>query len=87
MAEADAEKMQTLRLNYRNLPDVALVHTAVTAQGESSIYNLAATYGGGRGIDVLSIDVDGLDYHLLSSLKGHPDLKPAWFLFASCFSY
>ena len=76
MAEVDAGKMQTLRVNYRNLPDVALVHTAVTDQGESSIYNLAATYGGGREIDILSIDVDGLDYLLLSSLKAYPDFKP-----------
>jgi hypothetical protein len=34
-------------------------------------------HGGGRDIDILSIDVDGLDYELLSSLKAYPQFKPA----------
>ena len=53
------------------------VNAAVTAEGDSSIRNLAQAHAAGRDIDILSIDVDGLDFELLSSLKTYPDFRPA----------
>ena len=64
-------------MNYRNLPDVAVVQAGVTATGPSSIASLAAQHGGGREVDILSIDVDGLDFNLLESLHAAPEVRPA----------
>ena len=61
-------------MNYRNLPDVAVVQAGVTATGPSSIASLAAQHGGGRQVDILSIDVDGLDFNLLESLHAAPEV-------------
>ena len=62
-------------MNYRNLPDVAVVQAGVTATGPSSIASLAAQHGGGREVDILSIDVDGLDFNLLESLHAAPEVR------------
>lgn len=60
----------------RNLPGVVTVHAAVQPAGPHSVCALAAEHAGGREVDLLSIDVDGLDYDLLASLAPSPTCRP-----------
>jgi hypothetical protein len=68
MVEADPAKFADLQRNYRNHPQVALVNAIVVAKGENSMQGIAAVYSSTGGVNVLSIDVDGLDFELLSSV-------------------
>eukprot|EP00960_Hanusia_phi_P034027 750776-Hanusia_phi.AAC.1 len=75
MIESDEAKFRSLQRNYRNLPKVALKHAMVEAAGGNSIMRLAEELAEGR-VDILSIDVDGLDFELLSSLKHQRNFRP-----------
>mmetsp|Transcript_1570 Transcript_1570/g.3773 ORF Transcript_1570/g.3773 Transcript_1570/m.3773 type:complete len:216 (+) Transcript_1570:3-650(+) len=76
MVEAEEAKFATLRVNYRNLPQVALVHTTVVGEGPSSIAGLVEAHSPTSSVQMLSIDVDGLDFELLSTLKGTRNVRP-----------
>jgi len=68
MIEADKKKFKKLQHHYKEKPDVILVNQRVDFEGNTLDIILQKTTAP-KDIDLLSIDIDGNDYHVWESLK------------------
>jgi len=66
--EADSVKFQDLLTTYRDNPRAKCLNCFVTFEGANSLDNLLAQVGAPKDLDLLSIDIDGNDYHVWESL-------------------
>jgi hypothetical protein len=70
LIEGDRERFLRLQESISSFPAVKAVHAYVAATGPSRLDSLLAAEGvGPDGIDLLSIDIDGDDYHVWSSME------------------
>jgi hypothetical protein len=67
--EADPVKFQDLLANYRSNSRVKCVNCFVTFEGQNSLDNILQQAGTPKDFDLLSIDIDGNDYHVWESLR------------------
>ncbi len=69
LIEGDRERFLQLEKSITSFPSVKAVHAFVAASGPSSLDSLLGREGvSPDGVDLLSIDIDGDDYHVWSSL-------------------
>lgn len=68
LIEANEEKFAELEAEYADANDVSLLSTLVGTTGEHTLDAILAEAGAPRDMDLLSIDVDGLDWHIWNSL-------------------
>ena len=66
--EADSAKFQDLLATYRDNPRANCLNCFVTFEGANCLDNLLAQVGAPKDLDLLSIDIDGNDYHVWESL-------------------
>jgi hypothetical protein len=75
--EADPERFAELAANYADRPDVLCVERTVEPEGTGSLRSILSALPAGSALDLLSIDVDGNDFLLFSSLREWPaDERP-----------
>lgn len=75
MIEANATKYQELQATYSTNPDVACINKLVQFEGHDSLDNILDQICAPKDLGVLSIDIDGNDYHIWQSLKKYtPEL-------------
>ena len=72
--EADPDRQITLAANYATRPDIQCVLGKVTSSGPACLDALVAAHGALLEIGVLSIDINGNDYHVW---RGSVKLSPA----------
>jgi hypothetical protein len=70
LIEGHAERHAALVRSLGDFPRVSAVCAYVQPEGESSLDNLLARSGLEQDFDLLSIDVDGDDYHIWRGLSG-----------------
>lgn len=71
MIEADADRFKDLLQTYPPSSDAVSV-CAYVDDGENSLAKIAARAGIDKRFDLISIDIDGLDYEIFSSLSEFP---------------
>ena len=69
LIEADPSKVVDLRKTYENNDRVVLINAFVEFEGENVLDNLLGKTGIPNDFDLLSIDIDGNDYHVWAALK------------------
>jgi hypothetical protein len=75
MIEANAEKYKELQATYAGNRRVTTMNRLVNFEGIDTLDNLLKEAGAPAEPGVLSIDIDGNDYHIFDSLVDHkPDL-------------
>lgn len=67
--EADRDKFRELEGTYRNNPLATCVNCFVTFDGDNALDKVLRRAGAPFNIDLLSIDIDGNDYHVWASLN------------------
>jgi hypothetical protein len=72
LVEADASRCTKMRELYWDRPDVFCVNEYACFEGPSSLRNLLQRHDVAHDFEFLSIDIDGADYHLWSSLQASP---------------
>ena len=68
LIEASEWKFEELKTEYADKEDVTLVRGLVETEGENSLDALLARAGAPREPDFLSIDIDGMDWHIWNSV-------------------
>lgn len=68
LIEADRKKYEKLHLRYKDSDKAATFNTVVNFEGPHTIDNLLAKTSIPKSFDLLSIDVDGNDYHIWDSI-------------------
>ncbi|KAF0693089.1 Aste57867_15905 [Aphanomyces stellatus] len=68
LIEADKERTDKMQAMYANHPRVACINAFVTFDGEQSLEAILKRARVPRALDLISIDVDGADYHIWDSL-------------------
>jgi hypothetical protein len=71
MIEANAEKFKELQETFATFPGVTNVNRLVDFEGPNRQDNILTEHGAPKDLALLSIDVDGNDYHIWDSLKEH----------------
>ncbi|MBS0191356.1 MAG: hypothetical protein U0573_09840 [Phycisphaerales bacterium] len=72
LIEANAEKFKTLQHTYRDNPKAHLVNRYVQLdKGQGTLDEILAEQNCPREIDLLCIDVDGIDYYIWEGLAAH----------------
>lgn len=71
LIEADRRKWEKLRENYSANPRVKPINAFVGVEGEQSLDRLLSAAKVKQSFDLLSIDIDGNDYHVWAALKEH----------------
>lgn len=71
MIEADARKAIDLRRTYADIPRVTCVTRLVGFEGENTLDNILAETPIPRDFDLLSIDIDGNDYHAWAAVRAY----------------
>jgi hypothetical protein len=69
--EGDATRFADLKKNYDSRSDIFPVNSFVHATGESKLDVILDRAGAPGEIGVLSIDIDGCDYHVWRSVETH----------------
>jgi hypothetical protein len=69
LIEADTEKFAELQENSRPFPQVTCVQRFVTFDPPDHLEGILARAGAPEDLDLLSIDVDGCDYHIWEGLQ------------------
>ena len=69
LIEPDPDSYALLVENMRPFPQVTCLQAFVGLDGEKALDSLLEQAGAPTDIDVLSIDVDGIDYHVWDSLR------------------
>lgn len=70
LIEGDQERYQHLQQSIRSCTTVKAIHAYVEVTGPCALDNLLASEGvAPDGVDLLSIDIDGDDYHIWASLR------------------
>lgn len=68
LIEANAEKFRELEAEYASHGGVSLQNTLIETKGERSLDALLTKANAPRDLDLLSIDIDGMDWHIWASL-------------------
>ncbi len=71
LIECGADKARKLRETTRELEDVRVLETRVALDGADTLDGLLRGAGAPSSPDLLSIDIDGLDYHVWASLEAY----------------
>jgi hypothetical protein len=71
LIEGDREKFDGLRGNIAGYPNVLAIHNFVEVDGPKSLDNILLQTPIPKDFDVLSIDIDGDDYHVWKSLRNY----------------
>lgn len=71
LIEGDPNKSLELKKNYEDRPDVVCINAMVDSD-ENSIDSIFRQWGIKPDLDLLSIDVDGLDYELFEEMRMRP---------------
>lgn len=75
MIEANATKYKELVATYSTKPNVACINKLVRFDGSDTLDNILDRAHAPRDIGVLSIDIDGCDFHIWQSLQKYsPEL-------------
>jgi len=69
--EGDAARFLDLKNNYASRSDIVPVNDFVYATGENRLDAILDRIGAPNNIGVLSIDIDGCDYHVWRSVETH----------------
>jgi hypothetical protein len=69
--EGDAARFIDLKNNYASRSDIIPVNNFVYATGENRLDAILDRIGAPKDIGVLSIDIDGCDYHVWRSVETH----------------
>ncbi|MEO6181777.1 MAG: hypothetical protein ABIP71_01465 [Verrucomicrobiota bacterium] len=69
LIEADSEKFVDLQANCKKFPKAHCLNYFVTFEGENSLEALLKKTAIPKNFDLLSIDIDGDDYHIWESVK------------------
>lgn len=68
LIEGHPQRFATLRANLANFPRAQALQAYVTADGEGRLDALLARLGEPKPVDVMSIDIDGDDYHVFAAI-------------------
>jgi hypothetical protein len=68
--EGDAQRHTDLLANYADRPNISAVHALVGTSGENALGAILHRVGAPDTPAVLSIDIDGNDYHVWAALEG-----------------
>lgn len=71
MIEADPEKFVELNQTYASRTNIITLNKLVEFAGKNSLDNLLSAHPIPKNFDVLSMDIDGNDYHVWDSLKNY----------------
>jgi hypothetical protein len=66
--ESDADAASKLKALYEVRPEVRVLHETVELSGQKSLDPLLRTFSAPHDFDLLSIDVEGCDYHVWAAL-------------------
>lgn len=69
LIEASAKKFEELIQTYKENPNAHCIKELVSFEGSQSLDNILSTTDIPENFDLISIDVDGNDYHIWDSLK------------------
>lgn len=69
--EGDKEKAAELVNNYRDYPDVSCVEAYVGFKENKKLDDILRENSAPESIDLISIDIDGYDYHVWDSLQNY----------------
>ena len=67
--EGVPEKAEVLRNNYKTFPNVRCAEAYVGFRGDNTLDSILSRNDAPQEIDIISIDVDGCDYHVWQALK------------------
>ena len=67
--EGDEQRAENLLKNYADYPNVQCMAAYVGFRGENTLDNILRKKNAPEQIDLISIDIDGYDYHVWDSLK------------------
>jgi len=68
LIESNQEKFQQLLTTYAKHSNVSCINAYVKAEGGGSLDSILLTAGAPANLDLLSIDIDGMDYFIWESL-------------------
>jgi hypothetical protein len=71
LIEGNASRYETLKANTKDFPGVKPLCAFVQPEGENSLDALIEASGGPASPDLLSVDIDGDEYHIIAGLKTH----------------
>jgi hypothetical protein len=71
LIEGDAEKFKDLESTYADNQGSVLINQYIKLEGESTLDAILAETEIPKDFDCLSVDVDGLDWHIWDSLKNY----------------
>lgn len=69
--EGEADRAENLLNNYKDYPNVACVSAFVGFRGENTLDNILSRNNAPKDIDLLSIDIDGYDYHVWEAFQNY----------------
>ncbi len=69
LIEGDKNRHASLQKTYTNNPKVTSVHAMVSFEGENTLDEILAKTRIPKDFDLLSVDVDGNDYHIWNSIS------------------
>ena len=68
--EGDSKKFDQLKKNFKST-NAILINKFVNFEGENTLDEILSANNFKKNFDLLSIDIDGNDYHILESLKNY----------------
>jgi hypothetical protein len=69
--EREQHHLDTLNQLFKYSENITLIQKSVETSGENSLDSLLSTTDIKKDFDILSIDIDGIDYHIWDSLKNY----------------
>ena len=69
--EREQHHLDTLNQLFKYSENIRLIQKSVETSGENSLDSLLSTTDIKKDFDILSIDIDGIDYHIWDSLKNY----------------